>query len=304
MIDNTCHCTEGFFALIPIEIRKEIWKYIKDDKTFARASRVNRRWKDEMEQEWKEYCSERGHFSDISFSQHRNWKWVLRVKSAIYSNPSGKALENLNIPCTIIAEEGCYEGDVLKGRRHGYGKFSSTDGRVYVGHWKKGAKEGCGTLTHIQPSGKSTYSGEWKNDVRHGRGIFVWPNGDRYEGLWKKGLQWGKGVYTWSKGCSEEERIGSQHQNRYIGEWKESKRHGRGTTEYAHGGKFVGNFKDDERSGIGTFHWPEGGTYHGIWKKGGRVGCGIYISPTKGVKLQKWNEKKTDYNKQLPPITR
>ena len=40
------------------------------------------------------------------------------------------------------------------------------------------------------------YYGEWdtKNNYRHGRGIQVWPNGEKYEGYWKQGHSNGKDI--------------------------------------------------------------------------------------------------------------
>ena len=39
------------------------------------------------------------------------------------------------------------------------------------------------------------YYGEWdpENNLRHGRGIQIWPNGEKYEGYWKQGHSNGKG---------------------------------------------------------------------------------------------------------------
>ena len=31
------------------------------------------------------------------------------------------------------------------------------------------------------------YVGEFQNDLKHGHGIYSWPNGKKYEGNWKEG---------------------------------------------------------------------------------------------------------------------
>lgn len=59
----------------------------------------------------------------------------------------------------------------------------------------------------------STYSGQWQDGNRHGRGVFCWPNGDRYEGEWVEGAQHGQGTLAttdgavyfggWSKGLMD-----------------------------------------------------------------------------------------------------
>jgi hypothetical protein len=42
--------------------------------------------------------------------------------------------------------------------------------------------------------------GEWKEDKKNGKGVFMWANGDRYEGEWKDDKPNGRGVKTWAKG--------------------------------------------------------------------------------------------------------
>lgn len=37
------------------------------------------------------------------------------------------------------------------------------------------------------------YEGQWKNGVRHGRGVNYWPDGSVYEGYWRNGAAEGKG---------------------------------------------------------------------------------------------------------------
>lgn len=39
------------------------------------------------------------------------------------------------------------------------------------------------------------YDGDWKDDVRHGKGTFEYTNGDKYEGDWADDIQHGKGTY-------------------------------------------------------------------------------------------------------------
>ena len=51
----------------------------------------------------------------------------------------------------------------------GKGKLMFKDGRKYEGDFCQGKREGNGTL--IMPNGNK-YSGMWKNDVKHGMGIW------------------------------------------------------------------------------------------------------------------------------------
>lgn len=33
--------------------------------------------------------------------------------------------------------------------------------------------------------GKGIYDGYWKNNLKEGLGLFIWPNGDEYNGNWE-----------------------------------------------------------------------------------------------------------------------
>ena len=62
--------------------------------------------------------------------------------------------------------------------------------------------------------------------------------------------------------------------NKYVGEFKDSKRDGQGTFTFANGDKYVGGFKDDKRNGQGTSTWANGDKYDGEYKDGKRDGLG------------------------------
>ena len=68
------------------------------------------------------------------------------------------------------------------------------------------------------PSGE-TYSGEWKNNLFDGDGVFLYQNGDRYVGQFKKDLPEGKGTYQYKNG------------DLYVGAWKNGKRQSKGFYE-------------------------------------------------------------------------
>ena len=74
-------------------------------------------------------------------------------------------------------------------------------------------------------------------------GSYTWANGDKYIGEWKDNKQHGQGTTEWSNGT------------KYIGGWKDNKQHGRGTTEWPSGDKHVGEYKNGKRNGLGTYTW-------------------------------------------------
>lgn len=82
------------------------------------------------------------------------------------------------------------------------------DGRVYSGNVVNGKRHGWGKMTW--PSG-ITYEGDWKDDRFSGKGKYTWPNGDVYEGDFVDDKRTGIGTYTYADG-----RIKS-------GRWKDGK---------------------------------------------------------------------------------
>jgi hypothetical protein len=54
--------------------------------------------------------------------------------------------------------------------------------------------------------------------------------------------------------------------NRYEGEMKDGKKHGKGKMDYASGGSYTGIWVDDSRTGQGVYTWSSGNRYEGQWK--------------------------------------
>jgi len=69
-----------------------------------------------------------------------------------------------------------YEGQVLRGLKHGQGTYT----------WANGA----------------SYTGEWANNVPCGDGSYSWLDGESYKGAFKFGRRHGSGAYTWTSGAS------------------------------------------------------------------------------------------------------
>ena len=65
-----------------------------------------------------------------------------------------------------------------------------------------------------------------------------------------------QGTETWENG------------RKYVGEFKDGKRHGQGTYTGANGNKYVGKFNDGQPNGQGTLTYADGKIEKGIWKDG------------------------------------
>ena len=78
------------------------------------------------------------------------------------------------------------------------GPYLYNKGGVYAGQYKNGLRHGHGV--QIWPDG-SYYEGQWENDVVNGEGRLVAFDGDFYEGQWSNGKTNGKGVYYHPNGA-------------------------------------------------------------------------------------------------------
>ena len=88
----------------------------------------------------------------------------------------------------LITEKGAgrYEGEVLAGRPHGYGKYYGLKSNKqweleYEGEWVQGMRQGRGLR---QYSNGEQYEGDFSAGQRHGYGRYTFANGDVYAGEW------------------------------------------------------------------------------------------------------------------------
>lgn len=97
-----------------------------------------------------------------------------------------------------------YEGEWFRDARHGRGKQSWTDGRLYEGQFRMGKFHGFGRMEWITPEGPMAYEGQYRNDLKHGEGRYAWPNGCMYNGQWVDGARHGSATVTNSHGDSRQ----------------------------------------------------------------------------------------------------
>ena len=97
-------------------------------------------------------------------------------------------------------------------------------------------------------------------------GTFIYNNGDKYVGEFKEGARDGKGKYTYTNG------------NKYIGQWTEGKKNGKGEFTFSNGNKYIGDFVNGNWTGKGTLTNFFGDRYIGDFKDGKRHGKGIISS--------------------------
>ena len=135
---------------------------------------------------------------------------------------------------TIYNGEYCYRGEMLNGKRNGYGVLSIGDSIVYSGVWKNGKRNGYGTITDslgrkitalwnadtivtgTRRDTLGTYHGEFnKLLIAEGHGTFVAEDGSFYTGQWKNGKRNGFGCGVTVNG---KVKAGDWRSDRYRGE--------------------------------------------------------------------------------------
>jgi hypothetical protein len=92
--------------------------------------------------------------------------------------------------------------------------FTRIDPGNYRGNFDAaGRRTGPGTCTWVDGS---TYEGEWKNGVRHGKGVFKSREGTVYDGMFMDDIRHGAGKLTYASG------------NQVIGTWDKDRLDGPG----------------------------------------------------------------------------
>ncbi|CAF1294967.1 unnamed protein product [Rotaria sp. Silwood1] len=89
---------------------------------------------------------------------------------------------------------------------------------------------------------------------------------------------------------------GQIRQGRYVGEWKDDKKHGKGTHYYRNGDTYKGSWKGGERDGDGTYTYYKqpSAEYKGQWKNDKKHGKGV-LKFTNGDKYDgDWKNNKME----------
>jgi hypothetical protein len=82
--------------------------------------------------------------------------------------------------------------------------------------------------------------------------------GVKYVGEWKNDKRHGQGTYTVEKGSNKGDK--------YVGEYKNDKMHGKGTYTFADGESYVGDWRHHQMHGKGTYTFTDGSEKRGIWE--------------------------------------
>lgn len=147
-----------------------------------------------------------------------------------------------------------------------------TDGNKYVGEWKNDMKNGRGMQLYIN---KELNQAEFKDNVRHGFGIIARCSTENtfklvYRGSFQNGKKDGHGRMYYKNG------------NFYTGKFSKGKRNGYGQMWYADGSFYDGDWLDGVRNGKGILVKKDGNRYEGNWEHDQKHGRGRFYFLTTG----------------------
>ena len=140
-------------------------------------------------------------------------------------------------------------------KRYQEGANPSGEKWRYYGDLVDGEKEGNGQLSWEDGA---FYSGEFKNDLPHGKVIYIWPNGDVHDGEEENGKMNGMGV-----------EFNIRKNWRYKGQFKDDNYHGNGIYHYEDGTFYIGEFENGKFHGFGSLNSADGQKVmkYGLWEK-------------------------------------
>ncbi|XP_075626229.1 MORN repeat-containing protein 3 isoform X3 [Balearica regulorum gibbericeps] len=135
--------------------------------------------------------------------------------------------------------------------------------------WDRKAQK-CGLRHTAYAVNGDQYTGEWLDNLKHGKGTQVWKcTGAIYSGDWKFGKRDGYGSY------SIPDPVTKEYKKVYTGWWKNDKKCGYGVTFYPDGERYEGEWSSGLRSGWGRMYYQDGSIYEGQWLEDRPSGQGM-----------------------------
>jgi len=148
--------------------------------------------------------------------------------------------------------EGKYEGELVNNMREGKGKLYYINNEKYMG---------------------KIYIGEWKNDLRNGKGVETWNDGERFVGNFKNDKREGYGIYYHSNG------------DIYEGNYKNGKTEGFGVEYYSNGDKYEGRFKNGNKEGQGVYYFENGNREISFYHNDETIGKSVLLTVNNEIQI-------------------
>lgn len=175
-----------------------------------------------------------------------------------------------------------YDGDIVRGQRHGQGSFAWASGQRYSGPWVDDQPQGKGQMRFANGD---EYEGEVAQGLPQGQGRMRYASGDSFEGRFSRGRPDGQGLYRWASGQVYEGawqgempngqgKLKFANGNLWEGQVVQGRPDGSGTLTYASGDRYEGTVSQGQPHGEGRYRWTNGDQYQGQWVQGRKHGKG------------------------------
>jgi hypothetical protein len=172
--------------------------------------------------------------------------------------------ERANCIVKSIGELGVYQGNRdEQGTKCGLGQTLFPDGDMYTGEYRDNQRHGRGT--YFWANHGMIYCGQWAGNKRHGVGRMIFADGARYFGAWADDKIHGVGRYTYPDGST------------YNGAWVDGQKHGEGAYTFVDGSRYSGAFVDGEFVSGEWILGASGTRYVGRFKNGVPSGKGVFV---------------------------
>jgi S1-C subfamily serine protease len=183
-----------------------------------------------------------------------------------------------------------YEGEMNgEGNYHGLGVFSDINGTFY-GNFINNQRQGKGMFVY---NNGDVFKGYYIDGLWNGSGSFYWGFendslfGHYYSGQFINGNRTGTGLYFWPNGdiyegnfvngvSTGKGEIYWTNGSYYIGDFVNDVRTGKGEYYWTDGSYYIGDFVNDVRTGKGEIYWTNGNAYVGGFLENELHGFGIH----------------------------
>lgn len=144
----------------------------------------------------------------------------------------------------------------------------------YFGSVKDGKKHGTGKLINISKEQKNYYDGEWYNNKKNGKGIFI-ENDIKFISKWCEDKKNGISIILFDNVCASIDNNYKIKENCIIQcEYEEDVISESVLIFYEDGRKYIGKVDDNfNHYGKGELHFLDGTIYKGIWRNDNEYPC-------------------------------
>lgn len=189
------------------------------------------------------------------------WKVLYSSSTSVTKTPTHTYTSPFN-----VQDGSKFIGSIKDGRPWGKGERVWKSGDRYQGVYGGGvdvdkANEAQGDMVFVSGHG---YSGELKDFVPHGEGVYRWYDGRVDRGQFRNGKLCGHSVMTWIlAGDDDDDDDDEEITCRYVGGVEDGELNGVGTMTHSNNSRWECVYVDNERHGAGKEWLPDGSHYVG-----------------------------------------